>query len=169
MCHFKNVHLLSRLASVFLSTTVWQRRIYCFENQLCKVTRLLNPDGKLHLDTWRFKEMAWITTIPREEELIQSYVWQFRNRTNNRVLPFCGAVWTCFVRWALEFTRLETAEGGGSKSFSSILASLTNIQDVPSRTILLSTFKVIILHTHIHTCTKKPKQTLHATYKHLAM
>lgn len=66
-------------------------------------------------------------------------------------LPFCGAVWTIFVRFALEFTRLETAEGGGSKSFSSMLASLTNIQEVPSSTILLSTFRVIILLTNTQT------------------
>lgn len=69
----------------------------------------------------------------------------------SRSPPFCGAVWMIFIRLALEFTRLETAEGGGSKSFSSMLASLTKIQEVPSSTILLSTFRVIILATNTQT------------------
>lgn len=58
-------------------------------------------------------------------------------------------MWTSFVRCALELTRLETADGGGSNSFSSMLASFTNLHDVPSSTILLSTFRVIILHAHM--------------------
>lgn len=49
------------------------------------------------------------------------------------------------MRCALELTRLETADGGGSNSFSSMLASLTKAHDVPSSTMLLSTFRVIIL------------------------
>jgi len=81
-----------------------------------------------------------------------TFMWNFiepfinRDMTEGDEQPWCGAVWTCFVRWALEFARLEATEGGGSKSFSSMLASFTNMQDVPRRTILFSTFRVIILH-----------------------
>lgn len=77
--------------------------------------------------------------------------WYKDNKDRKRWdVPCCGEMWTCLVRWALEFARLETAEGGGSNSFSSMLASLTNTQDLPNRTILLSTFRVIILFTNTH-------------------
>lgn len=83
--------------------------------------------------------------------MTKEYKTYAAERGKNWWVPFCGTVWTSFVRWALEFTRLETAEGGGSNSFSSMLASFTNVHDVPSRTILFSTFRVIILPAHIKT------------------
>lgn len=55
-----------------------------------------------------------------------------------------GKVWMCLNLCTRELARLETADGGGSDSFSSMFASLTNTQDVPNRTMLFSTFSVII-------------------------